>query len=164
MVQYKDHSEWATFHITSISQTMIILGHMWLMEHNPEIDWCMGDITMTRCLASCRLKTTDERDWLNCVSADKTQRQLKSHLHQQVHMEEVPESQPTCTRTKPPPGFACPDLDEWDRDNPLLVQFIGAWPEEIRATQTISQKLAEALGGASLTRFEDTVPKPYQEF
>jgi len=72
MVQYKDHSEWATFHITSISQTTIILGHMWLMEHNPEIDWCMGDITMMRCLVSCRLKTTEERDQLNHVSANKT--------------------------------------------------------------------------------------------
>src|SRR5882724_7086241 len=80
MVQYKDHSEWATFHITSISQTMIILGHMWLMEHNPKIDWCMGDITMMRCLASCRLKTT-ERDWLNCILANKTRRQLKVHLN-----------------------------------------------------------------------------------
>jgi len=62
MVQYKDHSKWATFHITSISQTMIILGHTWLMEHNPEIDWHMGDISMMRCLASCRLKAAKEGD------------------------------------------------------------------------------------------------------
>src|SRR5882724_13494313 len=41
IVQYKEHSEWATFHITSIGQTTIILGHTWLMEHN-----CEGD-TMT---------------------------------------------------------------------------------------------------------------------
>jgi len=33
-----------------------------------------------------------------------------------------------------------------------------------RATQTISQKLAEASGGAPSTHFEDIVPKPYQEF
>src|SRR5882724_7066386 len=60
IVQYKDHSEWATFHVTSIGQTMVILGHMWLMEHNPEIDWCMGDIPMMRCPASCRLETMEE--------------------------------------------------------------------------------------------------------
>jgi len=40
IVQYKDHSEQVTFHVTSISQTMIILGHTWLMEHNPKIDSC----------------------------------------------------------------------------------------------------------------------------
>ena len=50
-VQYKDHSKQVTFHVTSIGQTMVILGHMLLMEHNPEIDWCMGDISITRCPA-----------------------------------------------------------------------------------------------------------------
>jgi len=79
-------------------------------------------------------------------------------------MEEVPESQPAYTRTEPPPRFACPDLDEWDKDDQLLIQFIGAWPKEIGATQTIAQKLSKASGGASSTHFEDTVPKPYQEF
>ena len=33
IVQYKDHSEQSMFDITSISQTTIILGHSWLMDH-----------------------------------------------------------------------------------------------------------------------------------
>jgi len=53
IVQYKVHLEWATFHVMGIGHTTIILGHTWLMKHNPEIDWCMGDTNMTRCLASC---------------------------------------------------------------------------------------------------------------
>jgi len=60
IVQYKDHSEQAIFHFTGIGHTIIILGHMWLIEHNPEIDWCMGDTNMTRCLTSSTLN-----DWLN---------------------------------------------------------------------------------------------------
>ena len=36
--------------------------------------------------------------------------------------------------------------------------------EEVRATQTISQKLAEVAGEACSTCFKDIVPKPYQEF
>ena len=40
IVQYKGHSEQATFHATGISQTTVILGHTWLMEHNPKINWC----------------------------------------------------------------------------------------------------------------------------
>ena len=79
-------------------------------------------------------------------------------------MEEVPESQPEHTRTEPPPRFACPGSDEWDEDDLLLIWFIGAQPEEIRTTQTISQKLAKASEGASSTHFEDIVPKLYQEF
>src|SRR5882724_4287293 len=64
IVQYKDPSEQATFHFPSISRTMVILGQKWLMEHNPEIDWCTGDISMMRCLASCRPKAVEERDRL----------------------------------------------------------------------------------------------------
>ena len=67
MVQYKVHSKWATFHVTSIGQTTIILGNMWLMEHNPEMDWHTGDITMTRCLASCRPKPRGERSAEPCI-------------------------------------------------------------------------------------------------
>jgi len=117
------------------------------MEHKPEIDWHMGDISMMRCPASCGPKTIEESDQPNCISANKTWRQLKAHLHQQVHVEEVPESQPAHTGTKPSPGFACPDPDKLGKDDQLLIWFIFAQPEEIRATQTISQKLAEKLQG-----------------
>jgi len=29
---------------------MVILGMPWLAWHNPEIDWKMGEVKMTRCL------------------------------------------------------------------------------------------------------------------
>src|SRR5882724_10956098 len=93
-----------------------------------------------------------------------TRRQLKTHLHRQVHVEEVPESEFTRIEAKPSPGFARLDPDELDEGDRLLIWFVGARPEEIRATQTISQKLAEAAGGTSSTCFENIVPKPYQEF
>src|SRR5882724_11579445 len=164
IVQSKDHSEWATFHVMGISRTTIILGHTWLMEHNPEVDWCMGEISMTRCPMSCRLKATEEMDRPNRITADMTRKQQKTHLHQWVHVEEVPESESTHMEAEPSPGFARLDPDELDEDNRLLIQFVGTRSEEIRATQTISQKLAEAAGGTSSTHFEDIVPKPYQEF
>ena len=47
IVQYKYHSEQSSFHVTGIGQMTVILGHMWLMEHNLEIDWHMEDIHMT---------------------------------------------------------------------------------------------------------------------
>src|SRR5882724_885299 len=159
-VQYKDHSEWVTFHITGIGRITIILGHTWLMEHNPEIDWRTGEISMMRCPTSCRLKTMEEMDRPNRILADTTRRQLKTHLHRRVHVEEVPESESTRMGTEPPPGFAQPDPDELDEGNRLLIRFVGAQLEEIKATQTISQKLAKAAGGTSSTRFEDIVPKP----
>jgi len=65
---------------------------------------------------------------------------------------------------EPSPGFVRPDPDELDEGNRLLIRFVGARSEQIRATQTISQKLAEAAGGTLSTHFEDIVPKLYQEF
>src|SRR5882724_8516972 len=134
------------------------------MEHNPEIDWNMGELSMTRCPMPCRPKATAEMNWPNRISADTTQRQPKTHLHWQVQVEEVPEFEFTFTAAEPSPGFAQPDPDGLDEGDRLLVWFIGTRSEEIRATQTISQKLAEAVGGTSSTHFEDIVPKPYQEF
>src|SRR5882724_8708102 len=76
IVQYKDHSEQATFHIMGIGHTTIILEHTWLMEHSPEIAWCTGDVNMTRCLTSCT-----PNDWLNQTS-DETPKQCSNvHLH-----------------------------------------------------------------------------------
>jgi len=53
-------------------------------------------------------------DQLNRISADTTRKQPKTHLHWQVHKEEVPESESTCMEAKPSPGFARPDPDELD--------------------------------------------------
>ena len=32
---------------------MVILGMPWLARHNPEIDWRMGEVKMTRCSEEC---------------------------------------------------------------------------------------------------------------
>src|SRR5882724_7108119 len=74
IVQYKDHSEQAIFHIMGIGCTMIILGHTWLMEHKPEIDWCMGDVNMTRCPTSYT-----PNDQPNQTSAKTPKRHLNVH-------------------------------------------------------------------------------------
>src|SRR5882724_4333701 len=50
------------------------------------------------------------------------------------------------------------------QDDQIFIQFIDTQSEDIRAAQTISQKLAEASGDNHSTHFKDIVPKPYQEF
>src|SRR5882724_14931 len=50
------------------------------------------------------------------------------------------------------------------QDDRIFIQSIDTWWEDIKATQTISQKLAEASGDNCSTCFKDIVPKPYQEF
>src|SRR5882724_7436346 len=58
MVQYGDHLEQATFHVMGIGRMTIILGHTWLVEHNPEIDWSTRKVSMNRCLAACTPNVT----------------------------------------------------------------------------------------------------------
>ena len=50
---FGDHTERATLLVTSIGQLAIILGHPWLVEHNPEVNWRTGEVKMTRCPESC---------------------------------------------------------------------------------------------------------------
>src|SRR5882724_7021787 len=60
IVQYGDHSERSTFHVMGIGRTTIILGHTWLVEHNPEIDWSTGKVCMNRSSAVCAPNATTD--------------------------------------------------------------------------------------------------------
>src|SRR5882672_7466575 len=142
---------------------------MWLVDHNPDIDWSTGKVSMTRCLPVCGSNTNaDDTNQLKFSSADylagNSRGSPKAKSCQKVHIKEVPEDQPGPSETKPPPGFACPNPDDWDQGDQLFVRFIGEHLEEVKATQTISQRLAEAAEGPCTTCFKDIVPKPYQEF
>src|SRR5262247_3848503 len=53
ILRYKGHSECAVFAVTAIGNEDIILGLPWLKEHNPEVDWKMEEVKMSRCPAQC---------------------------------------------------------------------------------------------------------------
>src|SRR5882724_13243652 len=109
IVQYGDHSERATFHVTGISQTTIILRHMWWVEHNTEINWCTGKVSLTRFPKSCGPKATaDLTDWLIPRLADNSSDSPKAKFFWKVHIEEVLEGHPEPQETELPPGFTHP--------------------------------------------------------
>jgi len=71
LVQYGDHSEQATFHVTGIGRMTIILRHTWLIEHNPKIDWSTGKVCMNRCWAACAPNiTADDTNQPSVSSAE----------------------------------------------------------------------------------------------
>ena len=51
-VYYKSHVERMRMDVCNLG-TEVILGMPWLAAHNPEINWKMGEIKMTRCLPLC---------------------------------------------------------------------------------------------------------------
>lgn len=51
-LEIQGHRERATFTVTRLSGVKLILGHSWLKQHNPRINWKKGKMTLTRC--SCQ--------------------------------------------------------------------------------------------------------------
>ena len=49
ILHHKNHSERTMFAITSLGKQKLMLGHSWLWNHNPEIDWAKGEVKMSRC-------------------------------------------------------------------------------------------------------------------
>ena len=54
VVWYKGHKSWSKFYVLSIRHKVIVLGHTWLVEHNPNIDWHTGEVKFTHCPDYCR--------------------------------------------------------------------------------------------------------------
>jgi hypothetical protein len=54
MLQYRDHFKKTLFAVTGLRKQDIILGLTWLREHNPEVDWKLGEVKMSCCPNHCR--------------------------------------------------------------------------------------------------------------
>ena len=68
VVQYKGHKSQSKFYVSSVSHKAIILGHTWLAEHNPNINWCTGKVKLTCCPDYCRQAESDSSHLDNKVS------------------------------------------------------------------------------------------------
>ena len=53
ILQYNGHSKRALFCVTGLGSQNLILGHTWLQDHNPEVDWKTGKVEMSRCSPRC---------------------------------------------------------------------------------------------------------------
>jgi len=60
-VFYKGYVERMQIDVCDLGKTEVILGMPWLAAHNPEINWEMGEIKMTRCPPLCGKKGQKKR-------------------------------------------------------------------------------------------------------
>ena len=44
VIQYKGHRSQSKFYVSSVCHKVIVLGHTWLAEHNPDINWHTGNV------------------------------------------------------------------------------------------------------------------------
>jgi len=50
---FKGHVKRARMDVYNLGKTELILGILWLVAHNPEIDWKKGEVKMTHCPPIC---------------------------------------------------------------------------------------------------------------
>ena len=68
VVQYKGHKSWSKFYVLSVAHKAIVLGHTWLAEHNPNINWHTGEVKLTCCQDDCGQAETDRSHTDNNIS------------------------------------------------------------------------------------------------
>jgi len=148
ILQYNGHSERALFSITRLGRQHMILGHTWLKEHNPEVDWQTRKVEMShcspRCCNSCRTKVREERKAAKKEAAIINACQTGLSISQPV--EETSEDEPQASDIP----F---DLEEGDH---VWATELLPKVEYIQVTSTISQRLAETF--ARITDPHPTLP------
>jgi len=145
ILRYNGHSERALFGVVGLGSQNLILGHTWLQDHNPEVDWKTGKVEMSRCSLrccnGCRNEAREERKTLKkeeaSVNACRTG-PFPATVEDKTSDDELPTSNLPF------------DIEEGDR-----VWAAGLIPEAqyIHATSTISQRLAKSFA-------KNTEPNP----
>jgi len=138
---YNGHSERALFCVTGLGKQNLILGHTWLKDHNPEVDWRTRKVEMSccspRCCNGCRTEAREERKILKQEAASINACRSGSFPATVEDADEEDEVNMDPTASDIP--F---DIEEGD-----WVWATGLIPEAqyIQASSTISQRLAEGF-------------------
>jgi hypothetical protein len=154
VLRYKGHSERVQFAVTRLGKQKLILGYSWLRKHNPEIDWETRDVKMTRCPASCatcRDEVRKERREARVVA--RILRSVRAGPFPSICVVDTDDREGEDHEDDDDPDLPglIPDSedDSDDEDNPIedgdRIFYTRFGPsEDIRATSTVSQRLAEA--------------------
>ena len=145
ILRYQNHLEHTLFTVTGLGSQNLILGHSWLQNHNPEIDWATGEVEMSRCPGNCcsgcceeikeewKVKKAEAWGVAACMAGDLPE------LIQDDDEEDENEDDP--------------ELEEGDC---LFATGLNDPPEEVQATSTISQRLGEAFKQNAVAARPDT--------
>jgi len=75
---FKGYVERARMDVCNLGKTEVILGILWLVAHNPEIDWKKEEVEMMRCPPICgKRKQEEKRKEVKKVERDEDEEILK---------------------------------------------------------------------------------------
>jgi len=157
VLRYKTHSERTLLAVSSLRKQNMILGYTWLKDHNPEVNWQTGEVQMNRCPPRCE----------GCRVIRKKQASRKRMETRALnvcwsgplpeHTEDSAEDETSVRTSK----------IEFEQGDRLFMTQVLPEPtaEELRATSTTSQKLAEGARRSEEARREPFVlPDCVREF
>ena len=82
---FKGHIERARMDVCNLGKTELILGMLWLVAHNPEINWEKGEVKMTCCPPICgRRKQEGGEEKARKMEKDKDEETLKRLVPRKV--------------------------------------------------------------------------------
>jgi hypothetical protein len=150
---FQEHSEKATFAVCDLGDKTAIIGHTWLFQHNPEIDWRTGTVKFTRCPPDCHIVKKEKK------SGQRKNAKLKSQLPS-LPDESLDDKEMEDQEEK------IESHSEIDPEDRVFVSFLHN-EQHINATSTVSQKLAEESHKHDPEKkrtFEEIVPEQYHQF
>ena len=140
LLRYKNHSEQTTFCITNLGKQKLLLGHSWLRKHNPEINWETGEVKMLRCPPNCCLGCRDE------LRQERIAHKAEARRIEICSIRPLPEVDHDSEHDSEPsldPADESISVETGDRI--LATGLLPPPSVNIRASSTISQRLAEAF-------------------
>jgi len=93
-IKINEHKEQLEAVVTDLNRTDMLLGHDWLIKHNPEVNWKNGIINLTRCSGSYTMKHQDIRFKTKRTKAMETTTQNNGKIRKEpdkMNMEDLPD-------------------------------------------------------------------------
>jgi hypothetical protein len=151
VMQFNGHTEKAVFSVCDLGDKAAIIGHTWLYQHNPEIDWKTGEVSFTRCPSQCQVQ----------IKAKRQARQKRKRLGKLPSLiSDCEEEDSDDEEEEVDKDAEKESLEEGER---LFIAHVYH-EETVNATQTMSQKLAEEVHQGPPKTFEELVPEQYHAF
>ena len=142
LLRYNGHSERTLFSVTSLGRQNLILGHTWLKDHNPEVDWRTGKVKMSRCSPRCCNGCRDEvREERKTAKKEATNVNTCRTGPFPTTVKDADDDEPSSGSEMPISDLPF-DLEEGDR---VWAAGLILEAQYIQATSTISQRLAESF-------------------
>jgi hypothetical protein len=173
ILRYEQHSERTQLAVTRLGKQSLILGYNWLRNNNPEINWQMKDVKMSRCPLQCSTcRVEDKRDRIIRKSTTAQINACRSGAFPTMTAEDEDESPHVNTEeTDEEAQDLGPALDDdldsevddftiEEDDRVFMTMVHPVDPHHfVRASSTVSGRLAEAFAKNSKPKdFEDTMP------